>query len=95
MTTMPMPTLTRPRLARMPRISYQQVNRLGGILAFLLGCYRQEGPIFRFRMPGSSEVVTVMAGLEANLFMNRQGGHHLSASAFRLEQNRAYGASKT
>lgn len=95
MTTMPMPTLTRPPLARMPRISYQQVNRLGGILAFLLGCYRQEGPIFRFRMPGSSEVVTVMAGLEANLFMNRQGGNHLSASAFRLEQNRAYGAGKT
>ena len=48
-----------------------------GVPAFLTKMYRAYGPIFRIRMVGRE--FTVMAGVDANLFMAKDGDAHLSS----------------
>lgn len=47
----------------------------GNLLSFIVEQYQQLGPVFRVRAPFRS--FTVMAGPEANLFLQRQGRLHL------------------
>lgn len=49
-------------------------------LAFFLRGLKEQGPIFRFRVPGRS--ATVMGGPEANRFVAQMGRTHLSSSEF-------------
>lgn len=55
------------------------LKMLNDPLGYLVACYEQFGPIFRLRAPGRE--LTVMAGLEANLFLARAGDEYFSSES--------------
>ncbi|MBK9125470.1 MAG: cytochrome P450 [Chloroflexi bacterium] len=67
------------RPPRMPGIPYltDNVNMLNDPLRYLVQGYRELGPVFRVRM-GFTEY-TVLAGLEANLFLQREAEQYLTS----------------
>lgn len=75
--TLDIPTSTRP--PRMPGIPYltDNVNMLNDPLRYLVQGYRELGPVFRVCM-GFTEY-TVLAGLEANLFLQREAEQYLTS----------------
>jgi cytochrome P450 len=64
----------------------------GQDFTFFLDSYLTMGPIFRFAR-GNQEF-TVMAGPEANLFISLEGADHLSAHAFRQDQDLEFDVQK-
>ena len=63
----------------------------GDLNAFLLEHYRALGPVFRVKVPGRA--FTVMAGLEANHFMTREGANFRSKEFWKANVA-VYGASR-
>ena len=52
---------------------------MGGMRAYLTQQYLELGPVFRLRL--LNRELTVLAGVEANLFANEEGGNYLRASS--------------
>lgn len=59
---------------------------------FLTGLYQQYGPVFRIRV--FNQIVTVIAGLEANQFANQQGRHVFTNHDIFIDLVNALGTSK-
>ena len=64
----------------------------GDLRAFFTEQYRKLGPVFEVNAPGRN--IVVMAGQEANLFVNREGKTHLRSRELTLDLGRDLGAAK-
>ncbi len=63
------------------------------VRGFLHAQYEQLGPVFRVAAPGYS--YTVLAGLEANLFLMQRGSEHFRSKDFWHAQDEVFGASRS
>ena len=63
------------------------------VRGFLHAQYEQLGPVFRVAAPGYR--YTVMAGLDANLFLMRRGSEHFRSKEFWHAQDEVFGASRS
>ena len=63
------------------------------VRGFLTRQYQELGSVFQVSAPGQR--YTVLAGLEANLFLMRQGSEHFRSKEFWHDQDEVFGASRS
>ena len=75
-TAIPVGASLPPRVPGLPVLG-NTLSMTGDTLAYLTDCYRRYGPIYR--ISALDRQITVMAGIEANNFLAREGEQHFSS----------------
>ena len=69
--------------------------RQGNLAKLMADLYREYGPVFSFKAPFAAAGMPVIAGPEANTWMNRKGRFHVRTKECLADWERVYGAART
>lgn len=67
----------------------------GNMAKLMAELYREYGPVFAFKAPLVDKGITVLAGSDANTWMNRKGRLHLRTKDLLEDWEKVYGAART
>ena len=77
------------------RLIARQSLRQGNLPRLMAELHQEYGPVFTIRPPFAKRGLTVLAGADANTWVNRRGRFHLRTKDLLADWEKVYGASRT